>query len=525
MTTLKPKNKFYGSASRLIQNGGSEIDVIERSKEFDIKEEEVKVWLQNQAKSKAFGEAMYAGSGEKEAIYNNLDVKFIIEFPQVVVFGRGENQSFYEYKDGVYVLVLEKDMYNMVDALMYRYLLLEHRSSKKRVLDTVTRIGALLSRTPKRHFTDEDILYRKQYLNLKNGLLDMDTFVLSEHTPEYFSTVQVGYEYDPESKCPEFEKFIHTISNENESTALMIQQMYGYSIMQGNPRHKVFYLFGDTARNGKSTAAKILCGLVGWGNVSTLSLQQIANENSSILTSIIGKQINFSDEISSKFIESSRLTAMSAEGIVEINPKYKPSFLYPVRSKFIIACNDLPRFSDFQGMKHRMIAIPFRRHLKESERIDCYDDILLKKEGAGILNWAIEGAKTIKKDGFIINDESKEDIHDNVLQSYPVYAFLETLYDFSSDHIEEIDPKDLYGEHGKKDTVSTGFRLYCEDQGIKTASFPIFTRELKRFANETGKIIQVRSGHRGDRKYIGMKLQSDIDGEREINDVVKSMNI
>jgi len=178
-------------------------------------------------------------------------------------------------------------------------------------------------------------------------------------------------------------------SKESESTALMIQQMYGYCLMKGNPMHKVFYLYGDTARNGKSTAAKILCGLIGWGNVSTLSLQQIEGENSSMMTSIIGKQINFSDEISSKFIGSSRLTAVAAEGVIEVNPKYKHSFMYSVKAKFIIACNDLPRFSDFQGMKHRMISIPFRHHLKENERVSRYDEILLEKEGAGILNCAI----------------------------------------------------------------------------------------------------------------------------------------
>jgi P4 family phage/plasmid primase-like protien len=361
---------------------------------------------------------------------------------------------------------------------------------------------------------------KKWYLNLKNGLFDMETFKLLPHTPSYFSTVQVQYEYNPKARSPEFNKFIDTISGHSESTAIMIKQMYGYSLMEGNPRHKVFYLYGDTARNGKSTCAKILCGLIGWGNVSTLTLQQIGSENSSILTSIIGKQINFSDEISSKFIESSRLTAMAAEGVVEINPKYKPSFLYSVKTKFIIACNDLPRFSDYQGMKHRMISIPFRYHLKESERIDRYDEILLEKEGAGILNWAIEGAKNIKNGIFEINDDSKEDIQDNILQSYPVYAFLENLYDFSLDFTDEIDPKDLYGEHATESRQATGFRLYCDELGIKTLSFPIFTRELKRFSRETENIKQIRVGHRQDRRYIGMKLKTEIDDEKEFNKII-----
>ena len=184
--TKKLKSSFYGSANYLIRNGGTEADVLEKSQEFNITEEEVKVWLRNQIKSKAFGEAMFAGHAEKEALYNILDKKFIDEYPHVVVFERGENQSFYEYSNGVYSVVLENEMYNRVDGLMNTYQLLDYRTSSHRVKDTVRRIGALLGRTPKRHYSDDNLLHRKWYLNLNNGLLDMDKFRLFPHTPEYF---------------------------------------------------------------------------------------------------------------------------------------------------------------------------------------------------------------------------------------------------------------------------------------------------------------------------------------------------
>jgi putative DNA primase/helicase len=395
---------------------------------------------------------------------------------------------------------------------------MECRTSSHRVKDTITRISSLLSCLSNKIFTDEQVQHQKWFLNLKNGLLDMNTFELLHHTPLFFSTVQVQHEYNTKAECPLFDKFIKTVSGNNEDTALMIKEMYGYSIMGGNPLHKVFYLFGDTARNGKSTCAKILCGLIGWGNVSTLTLQQIASENSSILTSIIGKQINFSDEISSKFIESSRLTAMSAEGVVEINPKFKPSFLYPVKSKFIIACNDLPRFNDYQGMKHRMISIPFRYHLKEGERIANYDRVLLETEGAGILNWAIEGAKKMKESHiFTISKDSEEDLNDNRDQSAPIYTYLERNYYFGDEYEQEFSVEELYGMLATKDNAPTGYRYFCQQNGTNVCSSFTFARELKRFSRETEKIKQRRVGERKERKYIGLKRMKDVDDEEALN--------
>ena len=509
MITKKPKHKFYGAAAFALGRKATKEDIYELSKEFDITKEQVDEYFNSKAKSKAVSAALMAGREEKEALYNILDQKFVEQYKNIVIFERGENINFYEYKNGVYEKIFDRDMYDYVDTLMAQYYLYDYRSSSRKVKDTVQRIASLLTRTQGKYFTENIISKRKWFLNLKNGLLDLTTLKLKEHTPDYFSTVQAPFDYAPTAQCLMFDEFIKTISNNDESTAQMVQEMFGYCIMEGNPKHKVFYLYGDTARNGKSTTAKILCGLIGWDNVSTLTLAQIAGENSSILTSIVGKQINFADEISSKYIESSRLTAMSAEGVVEINPKFKPSYLYPVKAKFIIACNDLPRFKDSQGMKHRMISIPFRHHFKEEERIDRYDEILLEKEGAGILNWAIKGIDILKNSKvFSTNEESRDDIYDNLLQSNSVYAYLEMMFDFNESYENIISPEELYGAAQTKDIQPTAFRLFCKDKGIGEASYFTFCRELKRFERETGKIKQIRQGDRGVRCYVGLKPKS-----------------
>jgi len=507
----KPKHQFYNKAGYALSRQTPIEAIYELSKEYEITNEEVSAYLDNKKKSTALSGAFVAGKEEKDALYNKLDQKFLEEYPHIVAFSRGENLAFYEYREGVFAPLLDREMYNYVDMLMVHFSLFDYRTSSHMVKDTVKRIEALFSRTKGRYFTEEMVSRQKWRLNLKNGLLDMETLNLESHTPDYFSTVQVPYEYLPDAECPLFTDFIKTVSNQTESTGEMIQEMFGYCLSSGNPKHKVFYLYGDTARNGKSTTAKIICGLIGWGNVSTLSLGQIASENSSILTSIIGKQINFSDEISSKYIESSRLTAMSSEGIVEINPKFKSSFLHTVRAKFVVACNDLPRFKDSQGMKHRMISIPFQHHFKEADRIERYDEILLEKEGPGILNWALKGMQNVKKSNtFTTNEESREDMYENLMQSNSVYAFMDMEYDFDSSFEDNEFIEDMYGSYDIKSDTGEGFRLFCHKKGILPLSFFAFCREMKRFARESGKIKQ-RKEKGGKRYYYGLKLREDED--------------
>jgi len=179
--------------------------------------------------------------------------------------------------------------------------------------------------------------------------------------------------------------------------------------------------------------------------------------------------------------------------------------MYKVKAKFIVCCNDLPRFSDNQGMKHRMLTIPFNVHIKEEQRILDYDQILLDTEGGGILNWAIEGAKLLKKNGvFFVSNDSREDMNENAMGSNSVYAFLESEYDFSSYFETLVSPNEMYGDVGIKGEPGTMYRLYCHREGIGAVSKKKFEKEVMRFANETQKITQRRD--KFDRRcYVGLR--------------------
>jgi putative DNA primase/helicase len=48
-------------------------------------------------------------------------------------------------------------------------------------------------------------------LNVKNGLLDLETGELQPHTPEHRSSIQLPVEYDAEADCPTWHKFVEEV--------------------------------------------------------------------------------------------------------------------------------------------------------------------------------------------------------------------------------------------------------------------------------------------------------------------------
>jgi phage/plasmid-associated DNA primase len=165
----------------------------------------------------------------------------------------------------------------------------------------------------------------------------------------------------------------------------------------------------------------------------------------------------------------------------------------------------MPRFQDAQGMNHRLHVIPFNVQIPQDERIDRYDEVLLAKEGSGILNWAIQGLQLfLLNNKLTVSKQSEEEAEYSKLESDPFRAYLEEYFAFSDDYEDKFYLEDLYGESRTKEDPPTMFRGYCDRSGIKTPSIHTMARQLRRFADETKKIKQKKE-ESGKRFYVGMR--------------------
>jgi putative DNA primase/helicase len=157
-----------------------------------------------------------------------------------------------------------------------------------------------------------------------NCLLDVSTRERLAHTPNYFNTVSVPFDYDPEARAPErWLQFLNSLEVESEQLSLL-QEWFGYAISGRTHLQKILLLVGPP-RAGKGVISRTLTKLIGGENVAGPTLNSLKNEFG--LEPLIGKALAiFADARlqgrgSSVVVE--RLLSLSGEDLVDYNRKFR----------------------------------------------------------------------------------------------------------------------------------------------------------------------------------------------------------
>ncbi len=409
-----------------------------------------------------------------KTMFETLEEYFTKAYSNYVLYIQGEASSIYEYKDNHYKYVSKDTVKAEIGRYIKQQNLYQYNSTAK-YNDIYERVKLYLRTQYQRYFYEEDI--NKKYINLQNGLFDISKRELITHDPKYFTVNQLPFAYEPEQiDTPLFTQHIDLVTQGDKEIQRMLQQMFGYVIGIGNPRHKAHILYGATARNGKTVTTKLLSKLLGKDNVSNISLEGLSGKRQFELAGIENKILNISDEATAKYIEAPILTSMIGEGTIEIRKLYTPAYDYQVTANFVINANDLPRFSDGTGMSNRVVIIPFNYQIPEEDRIPHFEDKIAEKELSGIFNWALQGLEDVEKNGFIISGESQKEKQEYDRDNNPVLAFLEEKCEIKEGAWTSND--DLYGSRDFQHR--TGYNLYCEEYGVKALSSRMFGKEFRR---------------------------------------------
>jgi putative DNA primase/helicase len=97
----------------------------------------------------------------------------------------------------------------------------------------------------------------------KNGIVDVLTGKLTEHTPKLWTTDGLDFDYDPEAKCPAWNKFLEQVFEGDPETIGCIEEQLGLGMTLDNKFQRAFLWIGPQGREGKGTLAYIQQRLVG----------------------------------------------------------------------------------------------------------------------------------------------------------------------------------------------------------------------------------------------------------------------
>ena len=209
-----------------------------------------------------------------------------------------------------------------------------------------------------------------EYLNFQNGLYSWQADMLTEHTPDVLSTVQLGVDYNPDATCPEFDTFLDQVLPTD--MVALAWELLGYLMFSGNPLHKAVMLTG-TGRNGKGTFLRVVNALLGQGNVTSVSLHDLVNTRFST-ASLFGKIANVAGDIDGTYLESTAtFKAITGQDLISAEHKGRDRFDFVPWAVPLFSANKIPASSDVTtGYLSRWLVVPFPRDFtgREDRHLD-----------------------------------------------------------------------------------------------------------------------------------------------------------
>ena len=340
------------------------------------------------------------------------------------------------------------------------------------------------------------------FINANNGIVDIKNDQLIPHSHKYLFKYCTAIDYDPEAKCPAWDKFLAEVFQNNIELYDLAQRLFGYILLGGRPfLHRAFCLIGD-GRNGKSTFLDVLRAIIGSESYSTVSLAKLNREFSII--NLDGVLANIVEETPTDEINSEIFKTLVGGGELQGAHKGYDEYKFRCNARFVFACNHMPNFRDkSQGLEDRLVFLPFERYFAEHER-DTSIEEKLKAEYSGILNWAIRGAKWINAS--------------RCLPDYEVTKISKELYKIETDPLycwfkEEIEVTSVAGET----TINEIYEHY-EKSLKKSGHFPL---SKSKFAVAFRKLVRIEAAARGVPYYSN---QRNSKGDQRVLSVVRFIN-
>lgn len=339
-------------------------------------------------------------------------------------------------------------------------------ANKDRLLNAVTIAG-----------TDAEVLVRAIELDAEANDLCTPAGIVNLRTGE-LRPARKGVDYNTRQTTvaprtmdtPLWSRFLKEII-EDEDRILYLQELFGASLF-GDSRFHVLPVFVGTGANGKSTILDVIAGILGDYSATmpeNFLLDTTGNAHPTDIARLRGVRLAVASETrpDGKFNES-RVKMLTGGDTLSARFMGQNFFDFKPTHTLFMAVNHLPEVkSGGEGFWRRLRKIDFRKTIPAEKRKENFAQTLIEEEGAGILQWMIDGAVRVTYQGF----------------SEPESVKIATqAYRHEEDHIAKfLDERTILADTASvtKTSLFNAYREWCIDNGEKPITQNALTREIK----------------------------------------------
>lgn len=364
----------------------------------------------------------------------------------------------FDEKDDLYIYEPSKGFYEFCNRNAFKsrvstYIPTELQSNG--LFDNV--YGLFMSSPNLRVLQPEQLNCDDRYINVQNGLYNVYTGKLEEHSSAVYSTIQINCKYTDEVDAPMFMKYLSDLCSEDDtgetdtSKAQLLMEWMGLALsnIDISVLKKSLWLYSALGNSGKSVYFEIIRMLLGSKNIVNIPIQKLDDRFSG--GALFGRRLNIVPDQSTENVMSSSVFKQTTGGDnIGAEIKGKTLFTFRYRGGMMFGCNGLPYISDDSGshLFDRMTIVPCLHTVPPEEQ----DFELIKKletEKDSIFSFAMEALTR-----FIANNKrfTACSASDDIMKEYraksdTLYAYCLEFYDLTFDKKDKVYRKDFDHEY------------------------------------------------------------------------------
>jgi putative DNA primase/helicase len=241
-------------------------------------------------------------------------------------------------------------------------------------------------------------------LGVQNGAVELKTGKFRSSRREDLITKRGTVVFDPNARCPNWLKFLDTVTGGDVSLQSYIQRVVGYTLT-GSAREEVMFVLYGTGNNGKSTFRETVHSFVGdyalAADAGLLIERKTPGGATPELARLKGRRLVSINETSENdHLNEARVKFITSQDKITARNLYQGFFDFDPSHKTFLTTNHKPiiRGTDI-GIWRRIHLLPFTVAIPPEMVEKDFRERRLMPELSGILNWALAGLAAYRKQG------------------------------------------------------------------------------------------------------------------------------